>query len=72
MQYALYADVALSWQKTAKDLKVPIVQVSHQRKVFAKQVSAPRRGLSTTAGTQSLDAAWKVLKQFLPQQNKHK
>ncbi|CAK9034697.1 unnamed protein product [Durusdinium trenchii] len=48
---ALYADGALSWQKIAKDLKVPIVQVSHQRKVFAKQVSAPRRGLSTTAGT---------------------
>ena len=70
---ALYADGAQSWKKVAEHLHIPLAQVSHQHRQYAKTLKrAPKNGLSRVAGTQCLDRAWGVCKAFIPKQIKKK
>ena len=72
---ALYADGARAWSKAALFLNIKCFHCVHQKK---KEYSVPitdqvvPRGLSKEAGTQTLDADWKSLKSWLPQNGNKK
>ena len=71
---ALYADGARAWSKAALFLNIKCFHCVHQKKEYSVPITdqVVPRGLSKEAGTQTLDADWKSLKSWLPQNGSKK
>lgn len=67
----VFADGNLAWAHGCRKRGLECEQVTHQVKQFTRPVMRkPSSVLSSVAGTQSIDRAWRTLKAWLPQKLK--
>ncbi len=62
----VFTDGALAWPPQIKAKNRPHRSVTHQHFEFTKEVKKAGRGLSSVAGTQSIDRRWEGLDVFIP------
>jgi hypothetical protein len=63
----VFSDGAHSWPCNRKRLGLKGAQVCHQKHEHVRRLKkAPMAGLSKVAGTQSIDACWRILDDYMP------
>ena len=69
----VFCDGAQSWKKYMAKYKskgIAFRQVAHNRLEFTRQVKRASKSLSSVAGTQTIDRAWKECDRYVPAQLK--